>query len=320
MSHHGPVTANGTPEISVVMAAFNEEATIEESVRSILTQDGIDLEFVIIDDGSTDRTGAILRDLAGSDRRVQVLSQENQGLTRSLIRGCADARAPLIARQDAGDRSLPGRLARQKAAFDDCPDLSFASCWSRFVGPEREFLYVEKGTGTAAEPRHIVDDKHPRGIIDWPTCHGSAVFRKDLYERVGGYRSVFRYTQDWDLWYRMAGAGSFVSLPDLLYEYRVSVDGISTHHRQLQDRMVKLALDLHRARLDAADESALMRRAEALCALKSGSIRRSRAEGSYFIGAMLRRNGDPRARDYFREAVRLRPLFLRAWIRLMQSP
>ena len=104
---------SGDPLISVVMSVFNDARHIAATLDSVLSQEDADLEFIVIDDGSTDETGQILDGYAVRDPRLRVVHQENSGLTCSLIRGCALARGKYIARQDGGgDVSLPGRLRR----------------------------------------------------------------------------------------------------------------------------------------------------------------------------------------------------------------
>ena len=101
-----------TPAISVVMGVFNEAAVLAPTLDSILAQTERDFELIVVNDGSTDpRVGEILAEYARRDARLRVLTQANAGLTRALIDGCARASAPWIARQDADDVSLPGRLA-----------------------------------------------------------------------------------------------------------------------------------------------------------------------------------------------------------------
>ncbi|MGH9760030.1 MAG: glycosyltransferase family 2 protein [Blastocatellia bacterium] len=96
---------NEVVDISVVMSVYNGEDHLAESVDSILDQKGVSLEFIVVDDGSTDKSGEILADYSRRDSSVRVLSRENQGLTRALIAGCAAARGKYIARQDVGDIS-----------------------------------------------------------------------------------------------------------------------------------------------------------------------------------------------------------------------
>ena len=102
-----------TPEVSVVMSVYNGATGLSRSVDSILSQEGVNLELIVVNDGSTDQSIDILQEYASSDERVRVISQQNQGLTKALVVGCAAAHAEYIARQDAGDISLPGRLIKQ---------------------------------------------------------------------------------------------------------------------------------------------------------------------------------------------------------------
>jgi glycosyltransferase involved in cell wall biosynthesis len=100
------------PRISVVTSVYNGERYLRESLESVLSQEGVDLELIVVDDGSEDSTPEILADSATRDPRLRVLTQENRGLTVALIRGCAEARGEFIARHDLDDLSLPGRLRR----------------------------------------------------------------------------------------------------------------------------------------------------------------------------------------------------------------
>ena len=119
------------PEVSVVMAVFNGQDQLSITVDSILGQQNCDFEFIIVDDGSTDNTPGILARYARQDNRITVLSQPNQGLTKALIHGCNHATGDCIARQDCGDRSLPGRLFAQHQFLD--AQASGARLWRNQV-------------------------------------------------------------------------------------------------------------------------------------------------------------------------------------------
>jgi glycosyltransferase involved in cell wall biosynthesis len=112
--------------MSVVMSVYNGVNRLHETMESILSQEGVSLEFIVIDDGSKDGSDVVLDNYARHDARVRIVHQENQGLTRALIRGCEAARGKYIARQDAGDISLPNRLRLQKAVLDQQEDCAFA--------------------------------------------------------------------------------------------------------------------------------------------------------------------------------------------------
>ena len=203
------------PLVSVVMGVFNGEKCLPDTAGSVLAQEGVEIEFIIVDDGSSDSTPGVLRELAQFDERVRIFRQDNQGLTRALIRGCAEARGEFIARQDCGDLSLPGRLRAQVQAAARRPDAALISCGARFVGPEGEPLYeVSLSDDEANAGLMSLDLKRLRG----PAHHGGTLFRRNLYERVGGYRDEFYFAQDLDLWCRLAELGPHLPVSGFHYQ------------------------------------------------------------------------------------------------------
>ena len=179
------MTAGEHPRVSVVMAVFNGASTLRPTMESVLAQTLRDFELVVVDDGSTDATAAILADYAARDSRVRVLSQANAGLTRSLIRGCAEARAEVIARQDCGDRSLPDRLRLQLGEIERGHVL--VSCGTRFVSPEGDLLYETHGDGDEIRTSLLTARAD---AIHGLTSHPSATFTRRAYREAGGYREA----------------------------------------------------------------------------------------------------------------------------------
>src|SRR6202008_3935750 len=98
-----------------------------------------------------------LESYAARDPRLRIIRQENAGLTRALITGCAAARGRYIARQDCGDTSELDRLELQKIVAEGNSELVFISSWTAFVGPAREPLSVARGTGAATYAIFILD-------------------------------------------------------------------------------------------------------------------------------------------------------------------
>jgi glycosyltransferase involved in cell wall biosynthesis len=309
-------------DVSVVMGVFNCQDRLDASLRSVLAQDGPRLELVVVNDGSTDRTAERLDQVAAADPRIRVIHQANLGLTRALIRGCEAAQAPFIARQDAGDISLPGRLQAQVAALRAEASLAFVSCATEFTDLSGAHLYKIAGSGVANHPAEVLDLTHPHGMRDGPSHHGSVMFRRDAYFRAGGYRPEFYFGQDWDLWYRLAAIGSFQILEDMLYRAVLGIGDISTTRRPQQEALA--AISLHAAHLRAqgmSDHSALQAAAQVRSLpMSKRETRRAVAAGSYFLGECLRRNGElPRASEYFRKALEQQPTHLKARVRLVQS-
>jgi GT2 family glycosyltransferase len=304
--------------ISVVMGVYNGEALLGATLDSILSQAEGDFECIVVDDGSTDDTPRILAAYAVLDARVRIIRQENRGLTRALIAGCAASQGTYIARHDAGDLSDPRRLALQRLVLDKNPEVVFVSSATRFAGPELEPLYVARSTGRALEAAFILDLADPRTLIDGPTHHGSVMFRRDAYERAGGYRAAFYYGQDFDLWYRLAQLGKFQAIDEVLYTARITPDSISSGARALQERIARLSRAALEARLRGESDEAIVSEAATIRpAHASGFCRRAR--GLYFIGEALRRKGDARARRYLAASIRACPWSARGWLRYLQA-
>jgi len=307
------------PKVSVVMSVYDDAARLERAVASILDQDFRELELLVVDDGSTDGSGELLDRLAAADPRLRVLHQNNRGLTLALIRGCAEARGEFIARQDSDDWSHAARIGEQLALLESNPRIGFASCATQYVGPADEVLLVVSRPGApAALTEGLLH--HRQG----PPAHGSVMFRRDLYETAGGYREEFRYAQDSALWLRRAERMQFACLPEVRYFHRKEIESTSGARRPAQRRFGELGHLCRQARAQGRDEAPFLLEARQLSAAlrddaSRGAERGASAATAYLLGSQLVRNGNPRARDYLWQAIRLRPWHWRAWLRLAQS-
>ena len=304
--------------ISVVMGVYNGATTLAATLDSILGQTEPDFECIVVDDGSTDATPAVLADYVARDPRIRVLRQTNAGLTRALIAGCAAARGFYIARQDDGDLSDPRRFELQKRMLDADRHVVFVSCATQYAGPEGEPLWITHPTGAGVRPANVIDLTIPGALTDGPTHHGSVMFRHDAYERAGGYRAAFYYGQDFDLWLRLAETGTFQGIDEVLYTARITPDSISGNARSLQEALGRLSRAALEARQQGESDAAIVARAAAIAPVSHRPLS-ARGNGLYFIGEALRRNGDRRARRYLRQSLAAWPLSLRPWIRYFQS-
>ncbi len=115
-------------KLSVIMPVYNGQDFVSKAIESILGQTFSDFEFIIINDGSTDRTLKILESYQKKDKRIVLLNQENKGIAKSLNRGIAKAKGDYIARQDADDISFPDRLRNQVEFLDNNKDVGFLGC------------------------------------------------------------------------------------------------------------------------------------------------------------------------------------------------
>ncbi len=221
------------PKVSVLMAAFNAEQHLCEAVDSILAQTFVDFEFIIVDDGSTDGTATLL-DSYSDARIVRLRNESNIGLTRSLNRGLAVAAGDYVARMDADDISAPERLQRQAAYLDVHPHVGLLGSAFAFVdeaGAEKQVF----------APPTQPTDLMAALLVQNQLCHGSVMCRKCCVKAVGGYRDVFRYAQDYDLWLRLTERCEAASLGEVLYRYRVTPRGISVAKVARQDAFNALA-------------------------------------------------------------------------------
>jgi glycosyltransferase involved in cell wall biosynthesis len=308
------------PEVSVVMSVYNGASSLAVTMDSILSQEGVDLEYIVVDDGSTDKSGEILDDYGRRDNRVRVIHQENTGLTRALIRACALASGEFIARQDAGDVSLPRRLAMQLSVFRDNPTVVMTSCGTRYIGPAAEVLYeiCQHGDELHWGLQHIEIER-----LRGPSHHTSVMFRRKSYETVGGYRLQFKVAQDLDLWIRLSEVGICWATPDVLCEARLHKNSISASRRSEQIRSANVIIKCAEARRCGRDDSALIARWVEQSEWRQPFLWRPRrlqqAKFYYFIGSLLPPCQSKQARLYFWRAVSSWAAYPRAWYKLLRA-
>lgn len=230
-----------TPEVTVLLPVRNGAAHLREALESISAQTFQGMEILVIDDGSDDGTAEILRSHAARDGRVRVLEQPPTGLIRTLNRGLAEARAPLIARHDADDLSDPTRIAKQVARMTAQPDIALlGTATAIFEAGATETLVV------FPESHEQICDGFLLGNM---FAHGSVMFRKELVVRAGGYRDLpeTHYVEDLDLWMRLARAHRVENLGECLYRYRNNPAGISVMKAAEQERHAQALLARLRA-------------------------------------------------------------------------
>jgi glycosyltransferase involved in cell wall biosynthesis len=195
------------PQVSVVIPVRDGEQFLAEALDSVLAQTLSDLEVVVVDDGSTDGTPAILAEVARRDPRLRVLRQEPGGLTVALNAGCSLATAPLIARMDGDDVMLPDRLARQAAYLVEHPEVA--------VLGGGIVLVDEAGTEIDREAGRSDLRLLERNEL----THATVVVRADAFRTLGGYR--FDQAEDYDLWLRFEERYGVTALPDPVIRYRL---------------------------------------------------------------------------------------------------
>jgi glycosyltransferase involved in cell wall biosynthesis len=191
------------------MPVHNALPFLDESIRSILEQTLSDFEFVILDDASTDGSVELLREWSLRDRRIHLYeSKERLGLSGSSNAVTSKARAPMVARMDADDIAHPERLRRQWNIIEGRPDVAVIGTLCNGIDAR----------GREVRPRDRW--RLVRRSVYVPFPHGSAMFRREVFDQVGGYNEASDGGEDQDLFSRMAARGRVLTLPDVLYSYR----------------------------------------------------------------------------------------------------
>ena len=210
------------PAISVILACYNTERYIALAVHSILAQTFGGFELILIDDGSTDRSSQICRELAAKDSRIRLISRENKGLTKTLNEGLSLATGPLIARMDADDLSLPTRFEKQVAYLNAHPECVCVGSRVTLIDPYDSPISVSDH-----KLEHDAIDADLLKGIGWSIVHPAAMMRAEAVRRAGGYREQFKTSQDLDLWLRLAEIGKLANLEEPLTQYRQHFESVA---------------------------------------------------------------------------------------------
>ena len=225
------------PTISVVMSVHNAERYLHKAIESILTQSFADFEFIIIDDGSSDGSPAILREYAAKNERIRPILHENRGLTKALNEGLALARGEFVARMDADDISLPQRFERQAFYLKQHPDCVLLGSEVLLVDPEG-WPICRRGHLLSHQQ---IDEQLLRGDGGGLT-HPAVMIRTRTLREIGGYNEAMTTAQDLDLFLHLAEVGQIANLPDVLLKWRQHPASVN-HTRYLTWReMKKIAL------------------------------------------------------------------------------
>ncbi len=205
-----------TPLVSVLMPVYNGEPYLREAMESVLFQSFRDFEFVIVDDGSTDRTEEIVRSF--DDARIRFYTNgNNRGISETLNRGIDLCRAKWIARMDADDVNRRDRLERQVRYLHHNPDCALLSTWARVMRDDKEFVRMER----------FRSEFYPYNLTFqcW-IYHPTVIYRKDAVLAVGKYSMP--YSEDYDLFWRLSTRYRIANLELPLVNYRLSATSLNS--------------------------------------------------------------------------------------------
>jgi glycosyltransferase involved in cell wall biosynthesis len=217
---------DGEDPVTVVVPAYNAEATLDETLRSVRAQTHRALEILVVDDGSRDSTPAIALAHAAADPRVRLIRQDNAGVAAARNRGIGEARAALVAPVDADDLWAPAKIERQVATLRrGGPRVALVYTWSALIDQESRVIRLHEATA--------------EGDVLAQLCRGNlvgngsaALMRRDAVLEAGGYDPTLRARgaqgcEDLLLYCRIAARHHAAVVPDFLTGYRQTGETMS---------------------------------------------------------------------------------------------
>lgn len=208
-----PKEAVDAVSVTVVVPVYGGELTLTEALCSILAQNLSGIEVIVLDDGSTDASFRIAKEI--EDDRLIVLQHANRGLAATLNRGSSLAKGRYVARQDQDDLVLAGRLEKQFAFLEAHPDVAMVGTWAQiYSGNIPTQRYHRHPCSSEALKLEL--------LFDNPFVHSSMMIRTDVLRDVGGYceDKSRQPPEDYELWSRVARQHPVANLPEVLTVYR----------------------------------------------------------------------------------------------------
>lgn len=227
------------PLVSVVMPVYNAESVIRRPVQSILSQTFKNFELIIINDASTDKTSQIIAEFRKRDKRIRIINNKtNMQMAQSLNFGISKARSEMIARMDQDDISFPDRLRVQYNFLLKHPRVAI-------VG--NDIATADKDGNITGRRTYPTKSKQLKSVLFRysPFAHPTVMFRKDAYEKVGGYDPAKYPCEDIDFWFRLGMKYEFASIPKQLLNYRV------THSSSSHGNIIHTELMGFKTKIDA---------------------------------------------------------------------
>jgi len=221
--------------VSVILPVFNGEKYLSEAVGSILSQSYKRFELIIIDDGSKDKSLAVIKKF--KDSRIRIYTQTNQGLAKTLNRGISLAKGTYVARQDQDDFSYPERLEKQADYLSKNPKCGLVGTWADiWEGDNKKTHRFHKHPSTNELLQYFL-------LFDNPFVHSSVMIRKTALENAGFYSTNKNYQppSDYELWSRIGRKYDLANIPELLHAYREVPGSMSRSKLGFKNKVVKIS-------------------------------------------------------------------------------
>jgi glycosyltransferase involved in cell wall biosynthesis len=235
------------PLCTIIIATYNREKYVAAALKSVLAQTR-DFELVVWDDGSTDQTLTIVRDLADKDPRVRIVASENRGQCFALNTAAAMTRGEYLGWLDSDDLLAPTALEETAAVLDARPEVGLV--YTRYMTIDAAGRLGEIGK------RCLIPYSPQRLLLDFMTFHFRLI-RREAFERAGGLDESMVAAADYDLCLKLSELTQVAHVPKPLYLYRVHDDSISVQRRleQIMQSRDAIARALVRRNMDSEFEA-----------------------------------------------------------------
>ncbi|MBI4722299.1 MAG: glycosyltransferase family 2 protein [Candidatus Stahlbacteria bacterium] len=314
-------------QVSVITATYNNERYIKSCIESILCQSIKDFEFIIVDDGSTDKTFEILREYEKKDKRVVIIrNKENKGAANSRNAAFHKSKGKFIAIIDSDDVALPTRLEKQVRFLNSHTEYGIVGSMIAYIDENGKHITLKEALPKGGE---IIGDmlEDPCQIFN-----SSCMFRREVFEELGGYREEFKKAEDWDLFLRLQERGltsrgstskgyKLYNLPEILHYQRTSFTRGMVLYRREQFIYGEIAKRLAYQRRNKGKDLLEEGNYEAFNKLKEEISGRwmprwVELSANYFKWShhMYHRGPKKLAQDFIKKSVATNPFNLSAWV------
>ncbi len=210
------------PLVSYIMTAKNTEKFIDEAINSIVHQTYRNLELVVVDDASTDRTTEIIKSWSAKDPRVKAIYNK-VSILPPLARNSAAkaARGKYLAILDSDDVCFPERTAKQVSFLENHPEMAAACSHAEIIDVNGKSLGIKKKSCNISDIRFAM-------LLQSQFIHSSMMIRKSVFDEFGGYRPEFMHAEDYDIYTRVLERYQMTNLNEILIKFRANSGGVTT--------------------------------------------------------------------------------------------
>ncbi|MEI7474331.1 MAG: glycosyltransferase [bacterium] len=220
------------PEISVIMPVFNGEKYISSAIISVLNQSFKNFEFIIVDDGSNDKTEEIVKSFS-SDERVKYFYQTNAGPSVARNTGIALSQGDYIAFIDSDDLWFHKKLELQLHALKQNPKAGLSFGWVK---------YIDENNRTIGRKEYKINNDYYKNLILGNYVDNGSVplIKKECFNKIGYFNPNLFVSEDWDIWIRIAREYDLVGVNDYLVQYRIYSISLSKNYKKMLESLLNI--------------------------------------------------------------------------------